>query len=327
MKKKILFLVMATCLMTGCFGRTKNVVNDLTKKIEGTEGYYIKGQLEIINNEDSYLYDVEVAYQKQDNFKVNLINKINNHEQIILRNNDGVYLLTPSLNKSFKFQSDWPYNNSQIYLLQTLLKDIKNDEEKTVEEIDGGYKITTNVDYSNNRNLVKQYIYVDEKANIKSVEIVNENDIIKMKMTFSKIDLGATYKNNYFDLSENMKTVETSLTASEIEDIIYPMYIPKNTYLKSEDTIPLDDGERIILTFAGENPFTIIEQTVKVTDNYEMMMVYGDPEMLVDTIGSVTDNSASFISNGIEYYAVSEVLNQNELLDVIKSISVLPVGK
>ena len=236
-------------------------------------------------------------------------------------------VVTPSLNKSFKFQSDWPYNNSQIYLLQTLLKDIKNDEAKTVEKIDDGYKITTSVNYSNNHNLVKQHIYLDNKANIKLVEIVNENDIVKMKMTFEKVDLSSTYKDNYFELNSNMKSVETMTSLKEIEDVIYPMYMPEDTYLKSQDTISLDDGERIILTFAGASPFTIIEQTVNVTDDYEMTMVYGDPELLVDTVGSITDNSVSFISNGIEYYAVSEVLDQKQLLDVVKSISVLPVGK
>lgn len=211
--------------------------------------------------------------------------------------------------------------------MQTLLKDIKNDEAKTVEKIDDGYKITTSVNYSNNHNLVKQHIYLDNKANIKLVEIVNENDIVKMKMTFEKVDLSSTYKDNYFELNSNMKSVETMTSLKEIEDVIYPMYMPEDTYLKSQDTISLDDGERIILTFAGASPFTIIEQTVNVTDDYEMTMVYGDPELLVDTVGSITDNSVSFISNGIEYYAVSEVLDQKQLLDVVKSISVLPVGK
>ena len=328
MKKKLISLILITFLATGCFKKgSDDIIDDLAKKVNGVEAYYIKGELEIINNEDNYLYDVEVSYQKEDNFKVNLVNKTNNHEQIILKNNDGVYLLTPSLNKSFKFQSDWPYNNSQIYLLQTLIKDINNDEAKIVEPLDNGYKITTSVNYSNNHNLVKQHIYVDDKANITSVEIVNENDIVKMKMTFQKIDLSSTYKDNYFDLNTNMKSVETMTSLTEIEDIIYPMYMPDNTYLKSQDTIALDEGERIILTFAGDSPFTIIEQTVNVTDDYEMTMVYGDPELLVDTIGSVTDNSVSFISNGIEYYAVSEVLNQKQLLEVVKSISVLPVGK
>lgn len=328
MKKKIISLALLIFLATGCFKKgNEDIINSLNKKIDGIETYYIKGELEIINNEDSYLYNVEVAYQKEDKFKVDLVNKTNNHEQIILKNSEGVYLLTPSLNKSFKFQSDWPYNNSQIYLLQTLLKDIKNDEEKLVEPVDGGYKITTSVNYSNNHNLVKQHIYVDDKANIMKVEIVDSNDIVKMKMNFEKIDLSATYKNDYFDLNANMKNAETATTSKEIEDVIYPMHVPANTYLKSQDTINLDDGERIILTFAGESPFTIIEQTVTVTDDYEMTTVYGDPELLVDTIGSVTTNSVSFISNGIEYYAVSEVLDQNQLLEVAKSISVLPVGK
>ncbi|MCI5552597.1 MAG: hypothetical protein MR388_02000 [Tenericutes bacterium] len=328
MKKKIISLALLIFLATGCFKKgNEDIINSLNKKIDGIETYYIKGELEIINNEDSYLYNVEVAYQKEDKFKVDLVNKTNNHEQIILKDSEGVYLLTPSLNKSFKFQSDWPYNNSQIYLLQTLLKDIKNDEEKLVEQVDGGYKITTSVNYSNNHNLVKQHIYVDDKANITTVEIVDSNDIVKMKMNFEKIDLSATYKNDYFDLNANMKSAETATTSKEIEDVIYPMHVPANTYLKSQDTINLDDGERIILTFAGESPFTIIEQTVTVTDDYEMTTVYGDPELLVDTIGSVTTNSVSFISNGIEYYAVSEVLDQNQLLEVAKSISVLPVGK
>lgn len=328
MKRKILILFLSAFFLTGCFGRGKeDIIKKLSKNIEDINSYYIKGELEIINNEDKYTYDVEVSYMKEDNFKVNLLNKTNNHEQIILKNGDGVYLLTPSLNKSFKFQSDWPYNNSQIYLLQTLLKDIKNDEGKIVEEIDDGYKITTSVNYSNNHNLVKQYIYIDKNANITNVEIVNKDNITKMKMKFNKIDLKATYKDDYFDLNKNMKNTDLETTSKQIEDVIYPMYMPENTYLKSQDTINLDNGERIILTFAGENPFTLIEQTVDIKDEYEMTMVYGDPEILLDTIGSITTNSVSFISGGIEYYAVSEVLDQKELLEVVNSISVIPVGK
>ena len=41
----------------------------------------------------------------------------------------SITVVTPSLNKSFKFQSDWPYNNSQSYLLESIADDIKEDEE------------------------------------------------------------------------------------------------------------------------------------------------------------------------------------------------------
>lgn len=54
-----------------------------------------------------------------------MVNKANEHKQIILRNNDGLYVITPSLNKSFKFESTWPDNSSQSYILSSLIKDIR----------------------------------------------------------------------------------------------------------------------------------------------------------------------------------------------------------
>ena len=48
--------------------------------------------MEIVNNEDVYTYDVKVAYKKGDFYRVSLKNTSNNHEQIILKNSDGVYV-------------------------------------------------------------------------------------------------------------------------------------------------------------------------------------------------------------------------------------------
>ena len=327
-KKKLFGIGMLCCLLaTGCFGKgNKDITNTLIEKIEKAKSYHITGELEIINNEDSYEYDVEVSYKEEDYFRVSLKNKTNNHEQIILRNLEGVYVLTPSLNKSFKFQSDWPYNNSQSYLPQILVKDIQNDKSKTVEEKEDGYMISTSVNYSNNKNLKKQKIYVDKKGNIEKVEVLNAEDIVRMRMTFKKIDIGATFDKDYFELSQNMKTTETiAETSKTIDDVIYPMYMPANTYLESQDIVKKEDGERIILTFGGASPFMLVEETVTVEDDMMIIPVYGEPELLLDTIGSITENSANWISNGIEYYAVSDTLTGEELLQVVQSISVIPV--
>ncbi len=51
---------------------------------------------------------------------------------MILKNDDGVYVLTPALNKSFKFQSEWPENSSQAYLFESLVKDITEDKSATL---------------------------------------------------------------------------------------------------------------------------------------------------------------------------------------------------
>ena len=338
MKKKILFiLLVGVFLLSGC-GKTSesSIIKDLEKKINNSKSYYIEGTLEIVNNEDLYTYDVKVSYAKGDNYKVNLTNKVNNHEQVILRNSDGVYVVTPRINKSFKFQSDWPYNNSQVYLLKPLLDDILSDENRTFTKDGDNYKIVVAANYPNNEKLVKQEILLDKDANIKKVTVMDTNGTAQITMNFDKIDLSSKFNDNYFDLKEiidvkeetpnDNKTTETKQTIT-IEDVIYPMYLPVNTYLSNKEKVSKDNGERLILTFDGDNPFMLIEETVTYEKEHLIVPTYGELELMASTVAIVNDNSVNWIDNNIEYYVVSDKLSKSELLDIARSISVLPVSK
>lgn len=370
MKKLFLFLILGSLLITGCSIRKKDASEEFSKKIEKASSYYVEGSMDIINNEDTYTYDVKVSYQKDNNYKVELTNISNNHKQVILRNSDGVYVVTPSLNKSFKFQSDWPHNNSQVYLLGSLVEDLNNDENKKVEESDDGYTLISKVNYPNNKKLVNQKIKLDKNYEVKEVIVVDENDNTQIKMVFNKIDLKSEFDDNYFKLnelikeetrnedsstntntntnsnentntnenednkektnnSENETTENNSKTenTATIEDIIYPMYLPTNTYLQSQETINTDDGQRLILTFSGDSPFTLIEETVSYEEEHLIIPTFGELTHLSDTVGVVNDNSVNWFSNGVEYFVVSEKLSTDELLEVARSISVLPVSK
>ena len=330
MKKICLFLCVCF-LISGCGKYTvKDAEKDLENKINKLNGYNLTGEMEIINNDDVYKYDVDVSYSKSDKFRVSLKNKTNNHEQIILKNTEGVYVLTPTLNKSFKFQSDWPYNNSQVYLLQTLLSDIQNDSEKEFKETSDNYIFTTGVNYPNNSDLVKQKIYFDKKLNPTKVEVLNDNEDVLINMTFKKVDLKAEFKDNYFSLDNNMKvskTDESVDTVGKIEEDVYPMYIPENTKLTDKEVVELDGGERVIMTFEGDNPFMLVQQTASVSDDLAIVSVMGDPYQMATSVAAVSDNMVSWISNGIEYYVVADNMSENELLSVANSISVLPVSK
>ncbi|MEG2322517.1 MAG: outer membrane lipoprotein carrier protein LolA [Bacilli bacterium] len=329
MKKYFLYglMILGSFLLIGCgkYGE-KDIVKDLNKKIDKATGYYLTGQLEIMNNEDSYLYNVEVAYEKDDQFRVSLKNKTNNHEQIILKNKDGVYVLTPSLNKSFKFQSEWPYNNSQSYLLQTLLKDIEKDQDRTFEETKDGYIFTTKVNYSNNNNLIKQNIVFDKELNAKEVKILNDKDQVQMKMVFEKIDYKATYDDTYFTLKGNMSET-TDTTSTTLSSIVYPMYIPNNTQLTGQEKVTTENGERVILTFSGDSPFMIVQETAKKAEDLLTIPMYGEPYIVTGTVGALSDSSITWISNNVEFYVVSEVLDSKQLLEVANSISVKTVAK
>lgn len=333
MKKKFLIVILMTIfIFTGCSKDGKStIVDKLEKKIEDMDAYQIDGILSITNNEDTYNYDVVASYQKEDNYRVSLVNKSNNHEQIILKSNNEVYVITPALNKSFKFQSSWPDNNSQIYILKSILNDIKKDTNRTIDEADSNYVITTSVNYPNNIGLVKQKVYVDKDANIKKIEVLNDSGIVEMIMNFEKIDDNPTFASDYFELNSIISDIDTEDKSedevSKIEDIIYPLYIPIGTVLTSQEKVAKDNGERIILTFDGEKPFLLVEETASVEDEFSIIPVFGEPEFLNDTLGAITENSLSWSSNGIDYYLVSDVMGKTELIEIANSISTIPIMK
>lgn len=300
-----------------------------------------------------------------------------------------VSVVTPSLNKSFKFQSDWPYNNSQVYLLSSLLDDISNDEDRKFESTDEGYIFTSTVNYPNNDKLVNQKVYFGDDYLPKKVEVLDKDGNVQIKMSFDKIDLNTEYNDTYFDLNslmdtDNIKTRDnnditnnnsnsnkndnsnlnknkdekddtTTLepgknktdsstenktdeksnstnegkdkTTATIDDIIYPMYLPTNTYLTNQERVSTDDGERLILTFTGDSSFILVEQTAKYSDNPEIIPTYGSVELIGNALAVINDNSANWFDNGIEYYLVSDTMKSDELLQVVKSISVIPVSK
>ena len=332
MKKILLSLVMLLLLVTGCGKNSEtSIINDLEKKVNKSDAYKVSGELEIVNNDEVYTYDIEVSYKKENNYKVSLTNQANNHTQIILKNADGVYVLTPALNKSFKFQSDWQYSNSQVYLLKSLVNDIKETKEKDFKQTDNGYMLTTKVNYPNNSKLVKQTIELDKNGDFKRVKVYDSNNVICMTMVFDVIDYSPTFKKDYFDLNTIMSTYsideESVKETTAIDDTIYPLIIPNGTKLVSEEKIKKDIGDRIIMTFDGDKPFLLVEESAVVEDEFTIIPTYGEPYQLMDTLGVMTNNSLTWVSNGIEYYIVSDVLNQDELVEVAQSISYLPTMK
>ncbi len=160
-----------------------------------------------------------------------------------------------------------------------------------------------------------------------------------MIMKFNNIDLKANFDDNYFDLDSIIEEIDVeddtkqedsaddSEKTSSLDDIIYPLYIPTGTSLVDREKVAKTDGERIILTFDGEKPFLLVEETASVEKEFSIVPTYGEPFLLADTVGALSSNSITWVSNGIEYYIVSDAMSQVELIEIASSISAIPTMK
>ena len=377
MKKYIIILCMFLGLC-GC-GKSDNVVKKFQNKIEKADNYILKGNMSIVSNEDTFTYKVEASKSKEGYYKVSLINQTNNHEQVILKNKDGVYVVTPDLNKSFKFQSDWPNNGSQSYLIDVLLNDVINDDKVHVEK---DY-IQCKVNYPNNNTLYSEKIHLDKDYGVKKVEVLDQDGNVKITLNVNSINYKAKFNDEYFsleslisedevkdeqdninkknttttkknngetttttttkvgdatnttttttttkvqseennDIKENNNNTNEENTSNILKDIIYPLYVPQNTHLSTEDTISTDNGNRAILTFSGDSPFVLIEEVSRRFDELEIIPVNGDPLIMSDCIAALSNNSLYWTSNGIDYYLSSNSLDGKELMTIAEGLT------
>ena len=80
--KKVLLLLGCVLLLTGC-GKTSEdkLIKKFESDVNSSKSYTLSGSLDILNDEDTFNYNVEVGYKKKDLYKVRLVNTTNNHEQ------------------------------------------------------------------------------------------------------------------------------------------------------------------------------------------------------------------------------------------------------
>lgn len=331
MKRRLfLFIVglLTVFVLAGCMEKKQeDVVRDLDAKVKNMKSYQAEAKLSIKTGNEPQEYNVEVWYKEPTYYRVNLKNAKKDQSQIILRNNEGVFVLTPSLNKSFRFQSDWPQNSSQAYLYESLVRDILKDKSLSFKKTDKHYIFKTKTNYHHQNMLPKQEITFN-KSDLApvSVKLMDGDQNVLVQVEFSKVKFGAKFDKGAFDTKQNMSRAQVDIQTTAKEEkpfaILYPRDTPQGMELKEEKELKTDSGKRAILTYIGnKKSFTLIQEKEKVAVTATPIGVSGELVDLGFTIGALTKDSLTWSHNGVEYMLVSKGLEPNELLMVARSVA------
>src|SRR5690554_6044910 len=174
----VAIVLCVSLVLAGCGKKSaEGVVEDLEQVLGKMNSYKASGSMLLHTGQEPLEYQVEVWFQDPHYYRIALTNKKKDITQIVLRNDDGVFVLTPHLNKSFRFQSDWPDHQGQVYLYQTLAKSILKDNERlfTIEKDSKSYVFDVAANYDNS-SLVRQKIWLDQHSYApEHVEISDQN--------------------------------------------------------------------------------------------------------------------------------------------------------
>ena len=140
MKKLYIVIIALVMCATGIivfFKFKNNSLTEMLKEAKSMNAYQLVCDMEMAQNDELKSYEVKVDYlkkEKQKYYRVELYDKSLNQSQIIIKNQKGVYVLTPTLNQMFKFQSDWPENSPKPYIYHYLLNILENNKVKKIEK-------------------------------------------------------------------------------------------------------------------------------------------------------------------------------------------------
>ncbi|WP_134704684.1 outer membrane lipoprotein-sorting protein [Ammoniphilus sp. YIM 78166] len=334
MKRKLGWLMMLVAIIsmlaTGCGPKgVDDIVADLNTQLGKMTGYKMNAKLTLQTGKDPQTYDVEVWHNKPDFYRVALTSKERDITQIILRNEEGVFVLTPHLNKSFRFQSGWPENHAQVYLYESLVKSILNDDQRVFAEEEGKYTFEVKADYQN-RSLTTQKIWLATDLSPVKVDVMDTNKNVMVTVEFANFQSDAKFDSNSFNKERNMETsmingsVPTMANGEPAPEpkgsfgVIQPTYVPEGLTFMGVQKVDTPEGPQVVLRYQGEYSMTLIEERPKAaTVSYPS----GEIVDLGHTMGVMTGEQKKTLTwafDGVEYLLTGD-LPEDELISVAKS--------
>ncbi|MDQ0340461.1 outer membrane lipoprotein-sorting protein [Caldalkalibacillus uzonensis] len=319
-------LAITLSLLAACGAKDEEqVVGELSERLDTLQSYKADIQLVLQTGQEPHEYEVEVWHKAPDYYRISLTNKARDITQIILKNDDGVFVLTPHLNKSFRFQSNWPGNQPQVYLYESLIRDILSDSNRQFSIEGDQYVFDTAANYQN-KTLKHQRIWLDKDLKPTKVHIMDADFNVLVELHFSNVEFDATFEDDAFDIQRNMQgagldALPTMSADEETEEkrslgTFYPAYEPPNVELVEEEEVNQDGEAKVVLRYAGDYHFTIIQQ------HAEAKMVHipqGEPVDLGFAVGVMTDKSLIWTYDGVDFWLTGD-LPKEEMVAVAQSM-------
>lgn len=346
-----------TVLLAGCGGKNADsIVKDLDKVMGKMESYQGSGTMILHTGQQPLEYEVEVWYQKPQYYRIALTNAKRDITQIVLRNDEGVFVLTPQLNKSYRFQSDWPDNQGQVYLYQTLVQSIVLDNSRQFTTDKDAYVFDVMASNYQNGSFARQKIWLaQDDYSPRHVEVTDTNSNVMVEVNFKKFEFGKKFDKSAFDMDQNMGVKPGSkpsdsadaspspdasqapdATASPDEQVDDPTSVlpqesvalvepdpdalPVGVELKDITDVKLGERTGVMLRYTGTYDFTILEMVAK---QHKETISDGIILDLGFTAGHLTDGDARTLTwsyQGTEYRLTSADLPQEDMVRIAQSM-------
>lgn len=317
----LLAMGLAVGLVAGCGAPSKqNVVSKLQTQAEALDAsnYQSTATMTVQMDNGSQTYYVETSYESPEVYKIALGDANKHINQIIVKNQNGMFIVSPSLQKVFRFNGNWAQNQGHIYLYDQILQQIvKSADQAKIASASNQYTITLPVTPQNDV-VTTQKVSITNSLEPKQVVLLDKNDKAVVTIDFNSFTKGVKFSNTDFDpqkLATSGQPAKTTIATGPVMEMGY--IEPTQTFGDKMDILQPQENDTL-LHYAGPHGFTLDEArpTSGVTGlpDAQLVDLYGVPGVLSQSSDGVSQ--LIWFNAGMEYSLTSSQLSLSQMQDV-----------
>ncbi|QSO47000.1 LolA family protein [Alicyclobacillus mengziensis] len=318
----ILAMGLAVGLVAGCgTPSTKNVVSKLQTQAEELDAtnYQSTAKMTVQMDSGSQTYYIVTSYDSPNTYKIALGDSNQQINQIIVRNPNGMFIVSPSLQKVFRFNGNWAQNQGHIYLYDQILQQIVNS--KNVKMAKSGNNLTFTMPVTSQNDVVTtQKVELAQGTFApKKVVLLNKQDQAVVTIDFQTFKQGVKFTSAEFDpqkLASSGTATKTTMASTSQFGYIEPL----QTLGDKLDLQQPQSAEDMLMRYSGPYGFTLEEWRpsagVAGLPSAQLVDLYGVPGILS---GSGNAHQLTWLNNGVEFSLTSSKMTLNQMREVAMS--------
>jgi len=327
MKKKlsmVLIMVLVLSLaLVGCGKRDQEaVMSDLTNFKQELTSYESKATMTVSANNTTQKYTIETWYQAPSYYRIALGNDKNEVTQVIVRNDEGIFVVSPQLKKSFRFKGDWAENQGHVYLYHAAMDRILKSADREFEAKDGSVSFTMKMEPENPLVAKQRITLADSNLYPQQIALLDKDSNAVVSVDYTSFNPGKEFKKEQFTPEAAMATATPDakpvMAGSKDFGVIEPRYVPEGVKMQA----PQETRTAVMLKFEGDKPFTIMEERPEAKSTTlrtgQIVDLWGTTAVVSGTEGSEVQ-SMHWFHNGVQF-SLTGHLGVDEMVKVAQSM-------
>lgn len=305
-------------IVAGCGAPSKDAMVGKLKSESQTlsqENYTSTAMMTVQTDNNSQTYYVQTSYEGPDKYRIELGDSNKNINQIIVKNPNGMFIVSPSLQKVFRFNGDWAQNQGHIYLYDQILQQIVSSNFKLSQTGDT-YSFEMPVTPANDV-VTKEQVELDKNLQPKKVVLYDSDNQAVVLIDFKTFKKGVKFQDADFD-PQKLAQSGTAKTTTVDEEFGY--ILPADTLNDKLAEAEPEAQDDYLLRYTGPYDFTLSEWRPNPgTDGIpsaSLVDLYGVPALEMNA-GSA--KQLMWLDNGVEFALTSAHLTDAQLQQIAMS--------